>query len=68
MIYVESLHRIILVHSLDEKAALLQQEFILPLGTALSQELMEAGSQKTNSPTVLQCQYTNRRCCKFRDK
>ena len=49
-------------------AAPLQQEFILPFGTILSQALMEASFQQTNRPTVLQCLYTNWGCCKFRDK
>lgn len=46
----------------------LQQEFIFPLGTALSQALMGARFLHTNTSTVLQCLYTNWGCCKFRDK
>lgn len=38
--------------------ALLQQEFIFPSGTILSQTLMEASFLQTNSPTVLQCTLT----------
>lgn len=38
--------------------ALLQQEFIFPSGTILSQTLMEASFPQTNSPTVLQCTLT----------